>query len=369
MDGVDRFQRRHSVLGFPIGVLYKFFDDAGGYMAALLTYYAFVCVFPLLLLIATILSVVLRNNPGLQKEILESALSQVPVVGDQLGDPQSLSGGTTGVVLGAVVAIYGVLGVGNALQYAMNTIWAVPRNSRPNLFLTRARSLLIVPLGLVVVIATTVLTSINAAADFGRATKWLVLALTVLVNTIVVYFIYRIGVGAADRRHLVAGSIAAAVLIQLLQLYGVAYVGGVVRNASATNGVFGFVLGLLAFIYILALILVVCAEVNAVAAKRLFPRALLTPFTDDVSLTEADIRQYGSQARATRTKGYQRIEVVFDDREGRPNGSDGDGRVPRRVDEQPGAVGQGGDGHGHEQDAPRASGPASPPARVDGRAE
>ena len=314
VDGIDRFQRNHRVLGFPIGVLYKFFDDAGGYMAALLTYYGFVCVFPLLLLIATILSVVLRNNPTLQQQILESAISQIPVVGDQLGDPQSLSGGTAGVVLGATVAIYGVLGVGNALQYAMNTIWAVPRNSRPNPFLTRARSLLIVPLGLLVVIATTVLTSINSAADFGSATKWLVLALTVLVNTVVVYFIYRIGVGVADRRHLVAGSVVAAVLIQVLQIYGVAYVGRVVRNASATNGIFGFVLGLLAFIYLIAVIIVVCAEVNAVAAKRLYPRALLTPFTDNVTLTEADIRQYGSQAKATRTKGYQRIDVVFDDR-------------------------------------------------------
>lgn len=315
LDGVDRFQRKHPVLGFPIGVLYKFFDDAGGYMAALLTYYAFVCVFPLLLLIATILSVVLSNNPTLQQQILESALRQIPVVGDQLRDPGSLSGGPAGVIVGVLVSLYGVLGVGNALQYAMNTIWAVPRNSRPNPFLTRARSLLIVPLGLLVVTSTTVLSSINAAADFGRATKWLVLLLTVLVNAVVVYFIYRIGVMAADRRNLIVGSIVAAVLIQALQIYGVAYVGRVVRNASATNGVFGFVLGLLAFIYLLSVIVVLCAEVNAVAAKRLYPRALLTPFTDNVSLTEADIRQYDSQARATRTKGYQRIDVVFEDRE------------------------------------------------------
>jgi uncharacterized BrkB/YihY/UPF0761 family membrane protein len=285
-------------------------------MAALLTYYAFVCVFPLLILIATILSVVFRNDPTLQREILDSALEQVPNLRNLIGnDPATLSGGPGGVVIGALVSIYGVLGIGNALQFAMNTIWAVPRNSRPNPFLTRARSLLIVPLGLLVVIATTVLASINAAADFGQATKGLVVVLTVLVNALVVYFIYRIGVSVTDRRHLVAGSFVAALLIQALQVYGVAYVGRVVRNASATNAVFGFVLGLLAFIYLLAVILVMCAEVNAVVAKRLYPRALLTPFTDNVSLTEADIRQYGSQARATRTKGYQRIEVVFEDRD------------------------------------------------------
>ncbi len=314
LDGIDRRQRQHPVLGFPIAVVYKFFDDAGGYMAALLTYYAFVSVFPLLLLIATILSIVLRNDPALQQRIIDSA-TQFPIFGGQLKDPQSLSGGPFGVLAGSLVALYGVLGVGNALQYAMNTIWSVPRNSRPNPFLTRARSLLIVPLGLLVVIATTVLTSISVAADLGSATKWLVVALAVVVNAVVVYFIYRIGVGAADRHHLVIGSVVAAVLIQLLQYYGVALVGRIVRNASASNGVFGFVLGLLAFLYLLAVIVVMCAEVNAVAAKRLFPRALLTPFTDNVELTDADIRQYGSQAKAMRTKGYQRIEVVFEEHE------------------------------------------------------
>ena len=78
---LDRFQRRHPVLGFPIAVLYKFFDDAGGYLASMLAYYAFVSLFPSLLLLATTLSIVLRNRPDLQERILTSALSTVPVIG------------------------------------------------------------------------------------------------------------------------------------------------------------------------------------------------------------------------------------------------------------------------------------------------
>lgn len=314
VDRVDQFQRRHPVLGFPIAVAWKFFDDSGGYLAALLTYYGFISLFPLLILITTILSVILVNNPGLQERIIESALSQVPVVGDQLGDPKSLSGGPTGVLIGSAVSIYGALGAGNALQYAMNTIWSVPRNSRPNPLLSRARSLLIVPLGLLAVTATTAIATVGATYDLGPANKWFVQLATVVVNTAGMYFIYRIGVGAAERRHLVVGSVVAAVLLQFLQTFGVVYVGRVVRDASATNGVVGFVLGLLAFIYLAAVILIVCAEINAVAAKRLYPRALLTPFTDNVDLTEADQRQYGAQARMMRTKGYERIAVVFDPR-------------------------------------------------------
>ncbi|HNQ08564.1 MAG TPA: YihY/virulence factor BrkB family protein, partial [Tetrasphaera sp.] len=327
VDRVDGFQRRHPVLGFPIAVAWKFFDDSGGYLAALLTYYGFISLFPLLILISTILSVVLVNDPGLQQEIIESALRQVPVIGDQLGDPRSLSGGPAGVVIGSAVSIYGALGVGNALQYAMNTIWSVPRNSRPNPILTRGRSLLIVPLGLLVVTASTTIATIAASYDFGSATKWLVMLATILLNAGVMYLTYRIGVGVAERRHLIVGSVVAAVLLQVLQTFGVVYVGRVVRDASASNGVVGFVLGLLAFIYLAAVILIVCAEINAVSAKRLYPRALLTPFTDNVSLTDADKRQYAAQARMMRTKQYERIDATFEpppERSARPPKSVGE---------------------------------------------
>ena len=39
VDRVDGFQRRHPVVGFPLGVVYKFLDDQGAYLAALITYY------------------------------------------------------------------------------------------------------------------------------------------------------------------------------------------------------------------------------------------------------------------------------------------------------------------------------------------
>lgn len=314
VDRVDLLQRRYPVLGFPIAVLYKFFDDAGGYLAALLTYYAFVSMFPLLLLLATILSVLLRNHPEWQKEVLNSALSQFPVVGDQLGDPRKLSGGLTGVIIGIVVSLYGALGVGNALQYTMNTVWAIPRNSRPNPLLARARSLLLVLIAGIAVSATTVISTFGAATSgWGGLQKVLVVLASVAVNTGIVLLCFRIGVGRIRRRHLLPGAVLAAIGWQVLQTFGVVYVGRVVKNASATNGVVSFVLGLLAFIYLAALIIVVSAELSAVRAGKLYPRALLTPFTDDVSLTTADKITYANQARAMRTKGYERIDVTFED--------------------------------------------------------
>lgn len=316
VDRVDHLQRRYPVLGFPVAVLYKFFDDTGGYLAALLTYYAFVSMFPLLLLLATILSVVLGSHPAWQEDVLSSALSQFPVVGGQLGDPRSLSGGPTGVVVGTLVSVYGALGVGNALQYTMNTVWAIPRNSRPNPLLARARSLLLVVIAGMAVTATTVISTFaSATSGWGAWQKILVVFASVAVNTGVVLLCFRIGVGSVRRRHLLPGAVLAAVGWQLLQTFGVVYVGRVVKHASATNGVVSFVLGLLAFIYLAALIIVISAEMSAVRAGKLYPRALLTPFTDDVSLTPADKKTYANQARAMRTKGYERIDVTFEEDE------------------------------------------------------
>ncbi len=107
------------------------------------------------------------------------------------------------------------------------------------------------------------------------------------------------------------GALLAAVGWQLLQSFGTAYVGHVVKNASATNGVFALVLGLIAWLYLEAVIVVLCAEVNVVRSRRLYPRALLTPFTDNVQLTGGDERAYTSAAKAQRNKGFQQIDVSF----------------------------------------------------------
>ena len=318
VDRFDRFQRQHPVLGFPIAVAYKFFDDFGGYLAALITYYAFVSLFPLLLLLVTVLSWVLSSRPDLQEVIIESALRQVPVVGDQLGNPKALSGGIAGVVIGVAVSIYGGLGVGNAVQYALNTGGTPRRNRRPNPLTSRVRSLGVVFIGGLAIVGTTTLSTL-AALDLGWFTRPVSLLVTTVANAFIINGVYRWAVSRLMpiRTHLV-GSVIAALLLQFLQTFGVVYVGRIVHNASATNGVIGFVLGLLAFVYLVSVVLVLCAEINAVRARQLYPRALLTPFTDNVDLTEADKAAYAAQARAMRTKGYGRIDVGFEREESRP---------------------------------------------------
>ncbi len=158
---LDRLQQRSPAVGFVIAVIYKYVDDQANYLAALITYYAFVSLFPLLLLLTTVLEFVLAGRPQWREEIVESAIQQFPVIGDQLSQPGALSGGTTAVLIGVIGALYGGLGVGQALQNAMDTVWAVPRNVRPDPIKSRVRSLLLLIVLGSALIATTLLTGLG----------------------------------------------------------------------------------------------------------------------------------------------------------------------------------------------------------------
>ena len=180
---LDRLQRKSRVAGFLIAVVYKYVDDQGSYLAALITYYAFVALFPALLLLTTVVGVLLVGHPGLQEQILHSAVAQFPVIGDQLGQPQGLNGGTLGVVIGITGALYGGLGVGQAVQNAMATLWAVPRNDRPDPLRSRLRSVLSLLVLGSALIATTVLSAVSRASEsFGFIAKAALVVAAVLIN-------------------------------------------------------------------------------------------------------------------------------------------------------------------------------------------
>lgn len=312
-DRVDRLQRRHPVLGFPIAVAYKFFDDMGAYLAALLTYYTFISVFPILLLASTVLSWVLRGHPEWQQRLLESALGEFPVIGDQLNAPAALDGGVGAVVIGLLGALYGALGAAQALQYAANTVWQVPRNSRPNPFKARGRSfILLVTVGLGLLFTTAASLYVQSLIS-GRPAAVAIHTVSILLSTVVFLAAYQMATATSLRlADLWVGALITALGWEALKTYGASYVNTVIKHASVVNSVFAFVLGMIAFIYVAALLVVFALEVEVVRRRRLFPRALLTPFTDSVRLTPGDERSYSGQAKAMRAKGFEEIEVAFE---------------------------------------------------------
>lgn len=317
VDKVDAFQRRHAVVGFPLAVIYKFFDDQGPYLSALITYYGFLSAFPLLLLFSSVLGFVLQNNPDLEQRVLDSVLSQFPVIGQQL-QTTGLHGDWKAIAIGAGVALYGALGIAQAIQNATNACWAVPRNRRPNPFASRARSLLmLVTAGLLVLGTTLGSTLVGAAGDIGLDLgAWggrLVIIASLLLNVGVFLLLYRIGTAhPVRRREMLPAAISAALWWQAVQYTGTSFVNSYVLRTSATYGTFSLVLGILGWCYLAAVGLVLSIEIAVVLAKHLYPRALMTIFTDDVDLTDADKDFYSDLVRANQLKGFQQVDVSFE---------------------------------------------------------
>ncbi|MGH3593165.1 MAG: YihY/virulence factor BrkB family protein, partial [Pseudonocardiaceae bacterium] len=279
---LDGFQRRHTWLGFPLAVVYKFVDDQGGYLAVLITYYGFVSLFPGLLLLISVLGYTLQSHPAWQQAVLGSALQQFPIVGPQLQqNVSSIHGSSLGVLLGILGAVYGGLGVSVAIQTALNRVWAVPRFARPDPVLSRLRGLVLFVLIGAVVLITTALAAVGPVAvaygyGSGPGIRIAAIAVAMIVNVGAFLIGFRVltarDVPLAD---LMPGAVGAGVAVEVLQIVGALFVSYELNGASQIYGVFGLVLGLLAWLYLQAVIVVFCAEINAVRARQLWPRNLL----------------------------------------------------------------------------------------------
>ncbi len=316
VDRLDGFQRRRRVVGLPLAVVYKFFDDQGNYLAAIITYYAFVAIFPLLLISTSVLGFLLQGDAQLQQQLLDSALGRFPIVGDQLGRPEGLRGSGSAVVVGGLAALYGLIGLGQASQNAVNAAWAIPRNSRLNPVISRLRSLLFFVLGGLALITLGVVSGLanhSAVLGSGFAGSLFGDLVTVVLTGLVLTTMLRLALPERPPwRQVWPGGLAVAVMWQLLQRLGGLYVERVLNQVSEMSGVFALVLGLIALLYVAAVMAMLGIQINVVLAKRLYPRALLTPFTDAVDLTDADRRVYTEYAQAQRHKGFEHVTVTFE---------------------------------------------------------
>ncbi len=317
VDRLDRYQRRHPVLGYPLAVIYKFFDDQGNYLAMTITYNAFVAVFPLLLISSSVLGFVLQDNVELQETILNSALAEFPIIGTQLATPQGMQGSLGAVLTGGLVALYGVLGLGQVLQNAVNVGWSVPRNSRRNPFKSRLWSAVLLSLAGTVVLSLSMLTSLSGTvmgqmSPLTDGIGWLVQGVSLALSVAGLTLLLRWAAPTRSPwRHTVPGAAFVMILWRAVQKFGGFYVERVLARVDDVRAVFALSLGLIGLLYVAANVLVLGIEINVVLAEKLFPRALLTPFTDRVDLTDADRRAYTRYAQAQRHKGFESVDVDF----------------------------------------------------------
>jgi membrane protein len=307
----DNLQQRHAWLAVPFATWKKFSDDQAWNLAALIAYYAFASIFPLLLVLVTILDLVVRNNAALRQHLLDSALSQYPVVGPQLENSVKHGLNQTGLalVIGVLLTLYAGLGVASALQNALNTAWAVPLYRRPKFPWSKVRSLgVIMVLGPGQIITISLSSIAGGTGHLGgalsRATAILV---AFLLNVGLFWLGFRIATAAEVRtRDLRLGAILSAAAWQILQSVGGYFVGHQLRTHSS-YGVFAVVLGLLAWFYLEAQIALFVVELDVVRSRKLWPRTLAPP-----PIRDADLRAYRLYAKASQRRPDLDIEVRAD---------------------------------------------------------
>ncbi len=275
LHALDRRQQRTPGLRFMAAVLKKFSDDGASQLAALIAYYGFFSLFPQLLVFVTVLGFVLQGNPSAQTSVLHSTLSQFPIIGNQLQENvHSLKGSGIALAIGLIGSILAGLGITGATQNAFNQVWYIPHKRRPNFLTWRLRGLgLLVVLGLMAIVSTAAAGYVTAQTT-GAVTLVGGILVALAFNLLLFFTAFRLLTSdEVKTRNLIPGVIVAALLWQILQHVGGYYVDHVVRHAKQTSGLFAFVLGLLAWLYLGAQVTLIAAEINVVRARRLWPRS------------------------------------------------------------------------------------------------
>ena len=288
----DELQQRHAWLAVPVAVWKKFGDDHAGNLAALIAYYTFVAIFPLLLALVTVLDIVLKNDLALRARLLNSALAQYPVIGPDLAHSiVPLHARGLALVAGLLVTLFGARGAAAALQNALNSAWEIPFARRPGFPWSWLRSFALifaVGLGLIGTTVLSVLASGTGRVLTGAGAFVATLAVSLTANIGVFWLALRLATAREiSWRQLRLGAVIAAIAWQVLQAAGGYLVSHELAHTSPLYGTFAVVLGLVAWLYLQAQITLYAVEVNVVRAYRLWPRSIAPP-----PYTEQDRRAY-----------------------------------------------------------------------------
>jgi membrane protein len=311
MRAVDRFQQRRPVLAFPAAVWKKFGDDSAGNFAALIAYYAFASIFPLLLVLVTVTGIVLRGHPALEKTVKAKAAADFPGYGKTMIDSVgSMHGAGFALAIGIILTLLAARGVASAAQNAFNAVWEVPMVRRPGFAPATLRSLgllLVVGLGEIVTLIISGMAGGVGHVFSGVGAYVAATAVALILNIGLFWVAFRLSTASeVAGRDLWLGAIISAAGWQILQDLGTYLLRNDVAKAGAASGTFALVLGLLSWFYLQAQITLYAVEISVVHARKLWPRSLFPP-----PLTVPDLQAYELYAKVQQRRPEQEIESRF----------------------------------------------------------
>jgi YihY family inner membrane protein len=271
----DRFQHRRRWLAIPVAVLKKFSDDEAGRLAAVVAYYGFLSLFPLLLVFVTILGFVLSGNQSALESAKSSVLGQFPIIGDQISDKQ-LAGSGLALAIGILISVFAGLGITDAARYALDRVWGVPRKERASWWMSRLRGLgLLLLLGGMFVVAS-VATGIIGGGLGSTELHLLSVVVSLLLNFALFMLSFRLLCSEQLKLSWLApGAALAGVAWWILTVLGGRFVERIAHSHTA-YGAFALVLGVIAWLHLGAQATIYSAELNVVLARRLWPKRLFS---------------------------------------------------------------------------------------------
>ena len=261
---------KHPAIEVGVDALDGWRRHISGRNASVLAFFGFLSIFPLLLAATTILGLALDGNEDLQRRIIDGALADIPVLGEQLqNDPTSLDGSVWVLVLGLGVALWSATKAFVALQVGLDDVWEIDVDHRDAIHKQRGKALL----GLVFIggaqIAGLAVTTVVSEAGLPLGGRLVLFGATVAINVVVVAAMYRYLTAARlSWADVWPGSIAAGIASTLIQQFGTMIVVQITSNASDTYGQFAVVLGLVTWLSLLAIATIMSAEINAALMRR-----------------------------------------------------------------------------------------------------
>jgi uncharacterized BrkB/YihY/UPF0761 family membrane protein len=328
MGAVDGFQRRVRWVGVPYAVQKKFGDDNANLVAVALAWYGFTAIFPLLLVVVTVFGFIGKASIGTG---LIKTLHEFPVIGSSFnqGSSTSLHGSTIGLVIGLLGLIYGAQGVTQTAQLAMATVWNIPQDERTGFLPRLGRSLA----GLITIGGAFLINAFVSGYLTGGTSNYAIripiIAGLLVINAALYFATFALLTAKViGPRGLLPGAVLGAVVFTALITVGAGLVTHQLKHTSETYGTFGTVIGIVAFLLILAKLSLYAAELNPVLSRNLYPRAL--PLGGEP--TEADLQVLSQLVHQEKRREDQAIGVGFGDDASEDAAADAARRRPQQPD-------------------------------------
>jgi len=276
LNRLDRFQRRHPIVGFTVGVIKRYSDDDAGYQAALLTYYGYLALFPLLLILATATQLIATSRPELQARVISATASYFPVLGDQLeSHVHGLHKSGIALLIGLLILFYGARGVAAAFRHGVNLLWRTPRDEQVHFPQSMGKNLVIIIVGGLGFIGAAAAASVIAPTGSG----WIIRLLSLAANAFLLFWVFAFLLKYSLPRRVSwqetrTAALISAVGLLILQLLGVYLLGRTLKHLDALYSYFALSLGLLFWIYLQAQVVYYAIEIGVVQHQKLWPRSL-----------------------------------------------------------------------------------------------